>query len=411
METLDCRKLPGFEAARAITDHFNKLAPGARFEALIGDYAMGLRGWLLEAGLRHRATATPEGGWRLDFTRGLSAAQGSMPGLHHLVADAEGTVWACQRGPLVARIEPGGKSRPRSAAVTRKGSHIALDTKARRLVIADPELDRLVAVDADTLAVQEHWPAPGGPQLPLISPDGIICVTGHATGTLTIVRPQAGGFAEQTIEVGPGPHDPAVSADGDAVFVPCMGGDEVVKVTLADGRILGRTRVGQGPSHAKADHRRRRLYVANSWDGTLAAMSEDGTVLARAPSGGWAHAVEVTPDGQWVLVANFLDDTVTVFAADGLTPAARLETEAYPHGLDVARDGKRFVVTGFAADYARIFEVGSWRLLARVEVGRGGSHTAFAPDGDLAFIACSVDDHLAGLDLATGTVTARVTVQ
>jgi DNA-binding beta-propeller fold protein YncE len=288
---------------------------------------------------------------------------------------------------------------------------MALDGRARRLVVADPEADVLVAVDAETLAVQHRWRAPGGPQLPLVSPDGIICVTGHVTGTLTIVRPQAGGFAEQTIDVGPGPHDPAVSADGAAVFVPCMGGHEIVKVALADGRILGRTRVGHGPSHAKTDAARRRVYIANSWDGTVAAMSEDGEMLASAPSGGWAHAIEVTPDGRWVLVANFLDDTVTVFAADTLTRVALLETEPYPHGLDVARDGRRVVVTGFAADHARVFEIGTWRLLARPAVGRGGSHTAFVPGGDLALVACSVDDHLACVDLGVGNVTERVTIQ
>lgn len=410
MESLDCRAMAAFDAARAITGRFNSLAPGARFEALIGDYAMGLRGWLLEAGLRHRAEAMPDGAFRLGFARGLAAAQGSMPGLHHLVADETGTVWSCQRGPLAARFEPGAKTPPRVAAVTRKGSHLALDRKARRLVVADPEENALVALDAETLAVQHRWSAPGGPQLPLVSPDGIVCVTGHVSGTLTIVRPERGGFAEQTIEVGPGPHDPAVSADGDAVFVPCMGGHDIVKVALADGRILGRTRAGHGPSHAKSDPARRRVYVANSWDGTVAALSEDGALVASAESGGWAHAVDLTPDGRWLFVANFLDDTVAVFAAETLERAALLETEPYPHGLDVAPDGRRVVVTGFAADHARVFEIGTWRLLARPVVGRGGSHTAFLPDGR-ALVACSIDDHLASVDLASGEVSGRVTIQ
>ncbi len=40
------------------------------------------------------------------------------------------------------------------------------------------------------------------------------------------------------------------------------------------------------------------------------------------------------------------------------------------------------------------------RELARIEVGRGSSHTAFLDSGDTAFVACSVSDHVACVDLA-----------
>jgi YVTN family beta-propeller protein len=408
MKTLSCRNMPAPEAAKFMVEQFNGLAPGEKLEAEITDYDPGLRMWFLEAGLRHRPTRTEDGAWHIVVERGISPALGTVPGVHHLVTADDGTLWACKRGPKVARIAAGTREPELVRDAMTSGSHIAIDARAQRIVVADPRANELVALRAGDLAVEQRWKSPGGPELPVISPDGIVCVTGGATGTLTIVRPQARGFVEQVVEVGPTPHDPVITSDGLHTFVPCMGSDELVKVRLGDGVIVGRCRVGDGPSHVKADHRKKRIYAANSWDGTVTAVSEDGTVVAQADSGAWAHALVLTPDGASVWVANFLEDTVAVFDAETLERLAVLETEAYPHGLDISPDGKRAVVTGFASDHVRVFDVTTRTQIARIEVGRGGSHTGFIRGTSAAMVTCSVDDHLACIDLDSGKPTGRI---
>lgn len=405
---IDCRDKSEVEAARTVVDHYDTMAPGGHAEALLADYPQHTRMWLLEAGIRHVPKRDADGAWRLTFVRGLSPSLGKPSGFHHLATGRDGSIWACQRSPIAARID--GDTR-RIAAVARplkSGSHLALNESADQVVIADPAAGELVALRRSDLAVMHRWTAPGGPQLPLVIPDGIICVTGGTTGTLTIVRPQAGGYVTQTVEVGSTPHDPALSSDGQYVFVPCMGTTDLAKVRLSDGAIVGRCTVGDGPSHAKADHRRKRVYVANSWDGTLTALDEGGGVIASVESGRWAHALCLTPDGSQIWVANFLDDTVAVFDAASLRRIALLETEAYPHGLDLSPDGRRAVVTGFAADHARVFDVPSGTLLARIAIGRGGAHTGFIHEGRVAVVTCSVADHLACIDLATNTAADRI---
>jgi DNA-binding beta-propeller fold protein YncE len=176
-----------------------------------------------------------------------------------------------------------------------KASHLALDSSARTLFIADAGGDRVIAVRATDLAFEQAWPAPGMPQLPVATPDGMVCVTGDASGTLTIARPFGGRYAEQTISVGHSPHDPLLSQDASHVFVPCAGDSQIVKVRLSDGRIVGRCAVGDGPSHLALSADGTRVYSANSWDGTLHCMTADGEHLGSAASGGWAHAIETTP--------------------------------------------------------------------------------------------------------------------
>jgi DNA-binding beta-propeller fold protein YncE len=409
MQTVDCRGLTWSEAGRRLVEYFNALPPQGRLEALLDTYPANLQGWLLEAGMRPSPVQQIEGTWRLVIGRGLSPAQGSVPGLHHVVA-ADGMAWTCERRHRVARIDAASGRVAAVAAVARRASHLALDAAHGRLVVADPEAGELVVLRADDLAVVERVPAPGGPQLPLVNPDGIICVTGPALGILTIARPVDGAFVPETVEVGPAPHDPLLAADGAHVFVPCMGASEVVKVRLADGRITGRAAVGAGPSHLARHPDGRRVYVANSWEGTVSCFSEDGAPLAQAASGGWAHAIDLTPDGRWVWVANFLEDTIAVFEADGLARVALLDTDPYPHGLDISPDGRSAVVTGFASRHVRLFDAESRELRSRIEVGRGSSHTAFLDGGDVALVGCSVDDHLSVLDLATKEATGRISL-
>jgi sugar lactone lactonase YvrE len=376
-----------------IIDRYNAAQPGTRFEARVDELGAGLRMWLLEAGARH--TATREGdGWRLVVERRASPAQGTIPGLHHLLSDGE-SVWVAERARRVARVDTATRRTLARREVARKASHLAF--RDGRLFVADPGANEMIALRASDLSEIARWPAPGMPQLPLATADGIVCVTGGATGTVTLARPKAGGYAVQTVDVGKAPHDPCLDAEGQHLFVPCAGESTIVKLRLADAAIVGRVAVGDGPAHLARHPDGTRLYSANSWDGSVSCISTEGELLAQAPSGGWAHAIDVSPDGALVYVANFLDDTLAVFAAATLERVATLPTEAYAHGLDVSPDGRHVVTTGFCSSRLRIFSAGETRT---VEVGLGSSHTTFPGDGS-AWVGCSVADHLARIDLAS----------
>ena len=408
MTALDCRSKSVSEAGRAIIGHFNSLQAGAGFEARLDAYPPGLRVWLLEGGVRHSAVMT-DGCWQLQIRRGAAPAQGSIPGVHHLLSGADGSVWVCERDRSVARIDGATRCVSTIRHVANKASHMALDARAGRLFVADPGANEVLALRVADLSVEQRWPAPGMPQLPVVSAAGVVCVTGGATGTLTIARPHAGGYQVQTLEVGAYPHDPLTA--GEYVFVPCAGDAVVVKVRLSDGHIAGQCAVGHGPSHLAIHPDGTRIYSANSWDGTLSCLTTDGEPVAHAESGGWAHAIDITPDGRWVYVANFLDDTLAVFDAATLQRMALLPTEAYPHGLDISPDGRYVVATGFASGFIRIYDAVLHVEIARVKVGMGSSHTAFmAGDATQAFVTCSVDDHVACIDLRGARLTGTISL-
>lgn len=402
MQELDLRTAPASELRRGIIAAYERLRPGEPIGIAVASYGAGLRMGLVEAGARHEAERTASGDWRL-VVHGASRSLSGAPGIHHVVAGPNGDVWTCERNRRAARIDGADGAVAVVREVAKTASHLALDPARDRLFIGDAGGNALVCVRASDLEPLGRWDVPGSPQLPIVTADGIACITGGGAGVLGIVWPLHGGFRAKLVEVGLGPHDPLATPDGAAVLVPCAGDGVVVRVSLADGTISGRFPVGGGPAHLAAHPDGTRIYVANTFDGTLACLSPEGDVLGRVSSGRWAHVPKVTPDGRLVYVANFYDDTLAVFDARTLERVGELKTDPYPHGLDISPDGESVVATGFSGNHVRVFDAATGRERCRIAVGEGSAHTAFLPDGRTGFVGCSISDHLAVIDIAAGS--------
>lgn len=409
METLDCRGMAAPRTVGALLGAYDAAEPGARFEALIDSLENGIRMILIEAGAKHSVETLEDGYLRLEIERARSPALMATPGVHHVVARGA-EVWAADRQRRAARIDGASGEVIASCDVTVEASHLDVDKSGERMFIADRKADKMIAVDARDMTLIDEWDAPGAPQLPMVTEDGTVCVTGPWAGTITIARPgkSGGGYDAATYAVGVAPHDPVVTADGRFVFVGCSGDGVVAKIRLSDGSVVARTPVGDGPTHLALHGEK--IYSANSYDGRIVCLSVDGDVLASAYSGRWAHVPQVTPDGALVYVANFLDDTVAVFDAETLEQKAVLEAEAYPHGLDVSPDGRFVIATGFSSDFVRVYDAERHVELARIEVGQGSSHSAFVADGSAAYVGCSVADTLARIDTGSLSCTDRITI-
>ncbi|MDC0033067.1 beta-propeller fold lactonase family protein [Alphaproteobacteria bacterium] len=407
MQKIDLRQVAPGEVFRSVIASYNKLAAGEPLEVTVQSYPTELQMGLVEAGAKHEAERTDDGDWSLRV-RGASQSLSNAPGIHHVVAGRDGSIWTCQRSRRAARIDGYTRKIMVVREVATKASHMALDHERDRLFIADAGGNALVCVSANDLRHLGRWDMPGSPQLPLVTEEGISCITISGAAALGIVWPRGGGYHAKVIEVGRGPHDPVATPDGRSILVPCAGAGEVLRVSLSDGTITGRFITGDGPAHIAVHPDGERIYVANTFDGTLACISPEGDLLGKVASGRWAHVPEVTPDGRLVYVANFFDDTLSVFDARTLERLALLDTDAYPHGLDISPDGNSVVATGFSSDHVRVFDAVSYEEKVRIKVGEGSAHTAFLPDNRTAFVGCSISDHLAVIDIESEKSTELV---
>ena len=187
------------------------------------------------------------------------------------------------------------------------------------------------------------------------------------------------------------------------------------------------------PSFLALDPSRTRLYAVSEttdFDGTngggVYAFSIDPAdgmleaLNARPTHGGAPCYVSVTPDGRYVLVANYVGGNVASYPInhDGsLGTAADIEQhegssahprQEAPHAHFIAPDpgGGRALAVDLGIDRVVIYQLSDGDLVpsgfASVTAGAGPRHLAFHPRGDVAYVINELDSTVAAFTYAEG---------
>jgi YVTN family beta-propeller protein len=130
------------------------------------------------------------------------------------------------------------------------------------------------------------------------------------------------------------------------------------------------------------------------------------------PVGSGAEGFDVSPDGKEIWVANAGDGTISIIniAAKSVTQTVAADTRG-ANRLKFTPDGKRVLVAGQAGANGAaltVLDAASRNIVKRIAVGRGAAGIVMQPDGARAFVACSPDNNVAVIDLATLEVVGRI---
>lgn len=247
----------------------------------------------------------------------------------------------------------------------------------------------------------------------------------------------------------------AVAAEAYLLYVGAESADLLHRVRFVPGngaRVENTIRVGErfieteGPHGLAIDARRDRLYMTTGHglpDGKLWAYHAGPDTLVAEPTllGRFPATVGVTPDGMFVLVANFNlhgemePSSVSVVLAESLTEVARVETCTMPHGSRVSPDGRHYSVC-MMDDQVVELDVGRQQVARRFSVAHGeerpldpadrghhadvrpgGRHHYRAscsptwadtgPDGRRLYVACNRSDEVLEIDVQSWEVLRR----
>jgi YVTN family beta-propeller protein len=312
-----------------------------------------------------------------------------------------------------------------------------------------------------------------GPSAPPAAEVGYyVYVTNEDTGDLTVIDGLS-NLTLATVTVGKRPRGVQVSPDGKTVYVALSGspraGAGVDERSLpppdraADGvgvfdvasRRLTRVLRGVSDPEQLAVGPGGKLYVASEDTGTAVVIDPGtGKVLARAPVGGRAEGVSISPDGRFAYVTSEEDDAVAVidtatnariavigvgerpraiaFSSDGARAYATgesdrtittidakthspLQTTALPDEkmlpMTVALSGdgtKLFVTTGRGGEFA-VLEAPTMAVVGKVKVGDRPWGMALSPDGRFAYTANGPSNDVSVVDVEKLEVTATIT--
>jgi DNA-binding beta-propeller fold protein YncE len=113
--------------------------------------------------------------------------------------------------------------------------------------------------------------------------------------------------------------------------------------------------------------------------------------------------VAVTPDGRFVLVANWCTWDLSVVSTGKGREVRRIEMGEYPRGIAVTPDGGAAYVGIMGGDYLVRVDLATWES-STIPIGSGPRALEIDPSGDKVYATLNMAGRVAKLDLRTGRI-------
>ena len=180
----------------------------------------------------------------------------------------------------------------------------------------------------------------------------------------------------------PGVNHGDFSADGRHFYASCEFSGWVVKINLAERRIVNERKAGIEPIDVKFSPDGTRLYVADQVRaGVMILDPGDLSELGFVPTGRGAHGLYPSRDGSKLYVTNRLANSVSVidFATNQVTATWTIPGGGSPDMGSVSPDGNQFWVSGRYHSEVYVFDTNTGQLVMRIRAGGGAHGLAYFP--------------------------------
>ncbi len=226
----------------------------------------------------------------------------------------------------------------------------------------------------------------------------------------------------QVIPVGRNAHSIRVDESNKFAFVPTLGSDQMVQLTVAAkaGRLASNTpaiylmKAGTGPRHFVTSADNRYVYVLSELLATVTTYSldpksglltevstatglpPDSKLGPGAPRGAvgvagapprntdndiWAADIHITPNGKFLYITERTSHTLAGFSVDGasgnLTYLGSTPTERQPRGFAIDPKGRFLVASGEKSDTVSVYAIdqasGALKLQNKFPTGKGSN--------------------------------------
>jgi len=122
-----------------------------------------------------------------------------------------------------------------------------------------------------------------------------------------------------------------------------------------------------------------------------------------------SEGFDVTPEGKELWAANAQDGTISIIDIAGKKVTQTLDANVRgANRLKFTLDGKRAFVSSLWNGDLAVFDVGTRKEIKRIKPGRGAAGILMQPGGSRVYVACSPDNYVAVIDLATLEVVGRI---
>lgn len=166
-----------------------------------------------------------------------------------------------------------------------------------------------------------------------------------------------------------------------------------------DGKILGATvipRMETEMKNASSDHK------INGY--AIFYDTETDEFINKVEVGSHPAHIVFTEDGEYALVTNNEDNTVSVIDANSYEIVRTIPTGNGPHGFRISKDNKFAYVANMKEDTVSVLDLFNFKEVRKIKVGKAPVTTGITRDGNTLVVSVNSEDSVAIVDLATDKV-------
>jgi YVTN family beta-propeller protein len=218
---------------------------------------------------------------------------------------------------------------------------------------------------------------------PAAAQQGTLLIGNKGENTLSFVDLATGAELGRE-KTGDQPHEIAISPDGKRAAVVAYGGTTIDLFDVATRRKTGTIDLAPNARlHGLVWLPDGRLVATAEGSATLAIVAPDGKVSAVPTAARRSHMVAVTPDARLAYVANIESGSVSVIDLAAGRKLRDIMVGGRPEGLSLTRGGKELWVGDLSAPRVQAFDALTDRKLAEVAVDPIAIRVVTSPDGTL----------------------------
>jgi YVTN family beta-propeller protein len=310
----------------------------------------------------------------------------------------------------------------------------AADSSAERLYVSDETGGNVVIVDPRARTVVARIPVGKRPRGIVLSPDQervYVALTGSPAAGPNVDesklpppdhRYDGVGVVDlktqrllKTYRSGIDPETFAVSHDGRILYVSNEDSGQLTALDLGKGTPIATVSVGSEPEGVAVSHDDKVVYVTCETSNALYVLDAHAMkVLAQIPSGKRPRAIYLSTREPRGFATDEFAGTLTEFSTEDYKPVRTISLGdpkvVRPMGI-ASRDGQTLYVT--TGRFGALLEVNaeSGRILRTIEkIGARPWGIALSEDGGKAYTANGPSGDVSVIDLASGSVEARIPV-
>lgn len=295
------------------------------------------------------------------------------------------------------------------------------------LLVTNSAEHTLSLFDAATLGELARVPTGPHPHEVVASADGRFAfVTNYGTGeepghTLSVIDLAARKEARR-VELGPLLRPHGIYRSGPKIYFTVGGSRAVGRYDPEGDQVDWVTGTGQDVSHLLVVSRDgRKVFTSSMGSNVVTALEfvdlppprlpvEQGSPrIAHIPTGSGPEALDLSPDGTELWVANHGDGTVTIIDVASLRVTETVpKMSGFPIRLRFTPDGRRVLITDLMAGELIVLDATSRAVERKITVGGRPLGLEVAPDGGHAYVVDAAGGRLIAVDLRTFMVSGTV---